>query len=233
MTDVELREREIQIWWTSLDVDKDQLEQLRSLLSPQEKQRAGRFRIGRAERRFVAARAALRIVLGQCTGIDPASITFGFGDHGKPYLGSGGPLFNASDSGDVVAIAVTTAEVGIDIETNRTLRRADGLARRVCTRLELDALAKISEDERNGRILRLWTCKEAGLKAVGVGLPGGARNVEIAFSKTGSPALTNLLGETSGWTLLFPDIDPDIVCSLVVQGDHWRAVNRPFSIQST
>lgn len=222
----------VQIWWTSLEASEDQIEKLRRLLSEAELQRASRFRIRRAERRFIVARAALRLVLGQCTGADPADLEFAFGEHGKPSL-VGGPSFNASDSGDSVAIAVSSAEVGLDIENARTLRRADRLARRICTPLELDDLAELPEAERDRRILRLWTCKEAALKAVGVGLPGGAQNVEVRFSEQGSAKLTNLLGQIPGWALLFPEIHPDIMCSLVVRGSGWRPVSRPFSAHST
>jgi 4'-phosphopantetheinyl transferase len=232
MNDIELSRGEAQIWWASLDVDQLLLERLRRLLSPAEIGRAGRFRVERAERRFIAARAALRMVLGRATGTDPAEIEFDFGEHGKPHL-PGGPCFNASDSGDFIAVALATVEVGIDIENARTLRRSDRLAQRVCTPLELDSLRNIPKDERDHRLLRLWTCKEAALKAVGVGLPGGARNVEVDFSNTGSPTLDNLLGERTGWTLLFPEISPRVLCTLVVRGDLRRVISRSFDLQST
>jgi 4'-phosphopantetheinyl transferase len=227
----QLEDHEVQIWWTSLEANDGQVEKLRRLLSAAEHRRASRFRIERARRRFIVARAALRLVLGQCTGIDPVDLVFVVGEHGKPSR-VGGPFFNASDSGEFVAIAVATAEVGLDIENARTLRRADRLAHRVCTPLELDDLAELPEDERDRRILRLWTCKEAALKAIGVGLPGGAHNVEVEFSPGGSPKLTSLFGEPSGWALLCPEIHPDIVCSLVVSGSGWRAISRPFSAHS-
>ncbi len=233
MKSIDLSDSEVQIWWTSLEANEDQLEKLRRLLSVAEQQRASRFRIRRAERRFIVARAALRLILCKMTGHDPSELEFNLGEHGKPYLTGRVPHFNASDSGDYVAIAISPTEVGIDIENSRILRRADRLARRVCTQLELDDLAKLAENERGRRILRLWTCKEAALKAVGVGLRGGARNIEVDFSQQGSPTLTNLLGDASGWTLLFPEIHSDIVCSLVIRGNDWRVVERRFSVHST
>ena len=148
------------------------------MLNPEELGRAERFRVAAAARRFIGARAALRMILGRATGAEPADVVFLFGEHGKPRLPDGGLFFNASDSGDYVVVALATAEVGVDIELARVVRRRDGLARRVCTDRELEMLARAPEGERDALLLRLWTCKEAALKAVGIGLSGGARNVE-------------------------------------------------------
>ena len=231
MNGIQLDDDEVQVWWASLEVDDAQLERLRRLLSPAEQNRASRFRVRRAERRFIAARAALRTILGRATGFDPAALEFDFGSHGKPRLADG-PCFNASDSGDLVAIALTTAEVGIDIEGLRSLRRGDRLAQRICTAKELDALSRLADEERDHRLLRLWTCKEAALKAVGVGLQGGARNVEVELPNNGRPTLTNVLGDATGWTLLFPELQPDVLCTVVVHGSHNTVVNHPLSLQS-
>ena len=232
MRGIDLHDGEVQVWWASLDVSDAELERLRGLLSKEEKRRAERFRIERAARRFIAARAALRTVLGRATGIGPADITFTFGGHGKPGLPNDGPCFNASDTGDVVAIAVSSAEVGIDIELVRPLRRSDRLARRICTDPELEALARFPEDQRGAQLLRLWTCKEAALKAIGIGLPGGARNVEIDLPTVGPPKLRRLLDESDGWALLSCDLAPDLLCSAVVRGADLRVVNERFSIYS-
>jgi 4'-phosphopantetheinyl transferase len=224
---------EVHLYWASLDLSDTQIEVLRRTLVPAELRRAERFRVARAARRFIAARAALRIVLAGSTGVAPVNLKFRFGKHGKPYLADGGPFFNASDSGDVVVIALTTAEVGVDIELLRPLARGRRLARRICTERELELFQATPEDERDALLLRLWTCKEAALKAIGTGLPGGVRNVETALPTGGSPRLARLLDETEEWTLLFPDLLPNLLCSVVVRGSCWREVIRPFSLQLT
>jgi 4'-phosphopantetheinyl transferase len=233
MKDPNVPAGEVHVWWASLAVSDSEIERLHRLLSPEERRRAERFRVGAAARRFIAARAALRSVLGTATGIDPTDLKFRFGEHGKPHLLDGGPCFNASDTGDFVVVAVTTAEIGIDIEIVRPLGRRDRLARRICTDRELEALARTPGEERDAQLLRLWTCKEAALKAIGTGLPGGARNVEVELPPGGPPKLTYLMGESDGWALLFPDLSPDLLCSAVVRGSNWRAVIRPFILHST
>jgi 4'-phosphopantetheinyl transferase len=233
MRTIDIPDGEVQVWWASLELANSEIKELRRVLSPEEKRRADRFRIDGATRRFIAARAALRSVLGNFTGMDPADVTFAFGEHGKPSLPRGETCFNASDTGDFVAIAVAAVEVGVDIELVRSLRRRDRLARRICTDRELAALSKLSEEQRDAQLLRLWTCKEAALKAIGTGLPGGIREVEVELPTTDRPRLVRLLDEADGWTLHFPDLSPNLLCSLVVRGGGRRVLSRQFSIHST
>jgi len=232
MKDINIPAGEVQLWWASLEVSDFEIDRLRRMLAPEERRRARRFRVSAAARRFIAARAALRMVLARTTGAGTADLDFRFGKHGKPHLANGGPYFNASDSGDVVVIALTTADVGIDIELLRPLGRRQRLARRICTERELEALEQVPEHDRDALLLRLWTCKEAGLKAIGTGLPGGLRNVEVEIPPNGPPRLARLLGESDGWTLLFPELLASLLCSVVVQGSNWRAVSQPFSLHS-
>jgi 4'-phosphopantetheinyl transferase len=233
MSEIDLRDGEVHVWWASLELSGSETQELRRVLSPEEKRRAERFRIDGAARRFIAARAALRSVLGKATGMDPADVTFAYGEHGKPRLPDGGPSFNSSDTGDYVAVAVTSAEVGIDIELVRPLRRRDRLARRICTERELEALARFPEKCRDAQLLRLWTCKEAALKAIGTGLPGGVRQVEIELPTFGPLKLARLRDTGDRWTLLAPDLAPKLLCSVVVRGSDWRVVSERFSVYST
>ncbi|MBD3857265.1 MAG: 4'-phosphopantetheinyl transferase superfamily protein [Acidobacteria bacterium] len=233
MSKIEVLPGQVQLWWALLDVSDSEIDRLRGMLTQEELGRAERFRVTAAARRFIGARAALRMILGRATGTEPAEVGFLFGQHGKPRLPDGGLFFNASDSGDYVVVALTRAEVGVDIELARKVRRRDRLARRVCTDREIEMLARVSEEERDALLLRLWTCKEAALKAVGIGLSGGARNIEAEIPPNSAPRLSHLLEETDHWSLLFPDLLPNLLCSVVVKGSNWRAVSRQFSLHST
>jgi len=224
---------QVQLWWASLDMSNSEIDRLRGTLTPEELDRAERFRVAAATRRFIGARAALRMILGRATGAEPAEVAFVFGEHGKPSLPDGRFFFNASDSGDYVAVALTTEEVGVDIELARIVRRRDRLARRVCADHELEMLARVPEEERDALFLRLWTCKEAALKAVGIGMSGGARNIETEIPPNGAPRLSRLLEEADHWSLFFPDLLPNLLCSVVVKGSDWRIVSRKLSFQST
>ena len=232
MRSIELSDNEVQLWWASLDVGDSAIDRLRATLTPGELERAERFRVAGAGRRFLAARAALRTVLAAATGISATDLQFRFGSHGKPHLSDGGPSFNASDTGDFVVVALAMTAVGVDIELKRSIARRDRLARRICTERELELLQRAPEHECDERLLRLWTCKEAALKAIGTGLPGGVRNIEVEIPSHGPPALTRLPGGSDGWSLLFANLHPSLLCSLVVRGSGWRTVERAFSLDT-
>lgn len=229
MKDIDIPADEVQLWWASLVVSDSKIDRLRRLLTPEELQRAERFRVAAAARRFIAARATLRRVLGQATGVAAADVEFRFGPHGKPRLADGGPCFNASDSGDFVVVALASAEVGVDIELLRPLVRRDRLARRICTNGELEALKRVPEEERDVLLLRLWTCKEAALKAIGTGLPGGVRNVEVSLHPDGLLRLRRMRGRDEDWSLMPAVISPEVVCTVAMRGAGWRLRVSPFT----
>ncbi len=233
MNDSVIPPGEVHLWWARVSEAEPHLDRLRRTLNSEELERAARFRVDGAARRFIVARAVLRSLLGRATGVDPEDVVFAYGEHGKPRLAAGGPSFNASDSGDFVAVGLASAELGVDVEVVRPLARRERLALRICTERELEAFETIPEAERDAALLRLWTCKEAALKAVGTGLSGGVRNIEIHLRPDGPPRLHRLRGEVEGWTLLPAMLSPEVVCTIVVRGDGVQGNIRPWSFQST
>jgi len=217
---------EVHLWWGSLAVDDDELGRLAALLDGPELARADRFRIPEARRRFIAARATLRSILGKVTAVDPRAVRFAYGEHGKPRLAGGGPCFNTSDSGDHVVVALAGAELGVDLELLRPLVRPEGLAQRICTDDEHAAWALLPEAGRDAALLCLWTAKEAALKALGTGLGGGLRNVELELDGSRPPRLRRLCGAAEGWQLLVADTAPDLLCTVVIRGGGWRVLPR-------
>ncbi len=232
MTPFTIPPNEVHLWWASLEVSEGELKALRRILNSRELERADRFKVPNAARRFIAARAVLRSLLGLATATDPARVEFSYGERGKPSV-TGAPHFNASDSGDTVVVAMASEEIGVDVEGLRPLPNPDRLARRICTPDELEQLDALTEEEAAAALLRLWTYKEAALKAVGLGLPGGLRNVDVDLRPGKSAQLRRLCEHRNGWSLLTADVDPDLLCSIVVRGTQWRLVGREFEIQST
>lgn len=80
--------------------------------------------------------------------------------------------------GWVAAVAYRHGRVGVDLEATR---RVDGaLARRCLSAAELAWLDSASDgSSRQQRFLRLWTAKEAYLKAIGTGLGVDPRSITI------------------------------------------------------
>ncbi len=85
---------------------------------------------------------------------------FKYYEHGKPFMESG-PYFSISHCKEGIAVAVDDTPIGIDIEG---IRHADKeLIARTMNKEEQEGM-----DER--KFTRLWTQKEAIVKAEGVGI---------------------------------------------------------------
>lgn len=147
-----------------------------TILSPDERDRAGRYRFAADSLRYVRARCLLREVLAFYKNCTPQEIRFGHGKHGKPFLEgelSRGVQFNASHSGDMVAVAVSRGRtVGIDIEAIRdNIPEPDPVLRFFST-AETAAIQNLRGRAKAELFLRTWTRKEALLKATGEGIGG-------------------------------------------------------------
>lgn len=88
-------------------------------------------------------------------------------EHGKPYLKEGGVYFNLSHSGAIAVCAVSSAEVGVDVQLVKPL--SDKLVKRVCTAEEY-AFVMQESDGAEQRFCRLWAVKESVIKCLGKGL---------------------------------------------------------------
>lgn len=86
-----------------------------------------------------------------------------YNEHGKPYL-EGGPYFSISHCKAGIAVAIDDAPIGIDIET---IRHANvDLVERTMNEKERLGIRELGMRE----FTRLWTQKEAIVKAEGTGI---------------------------------------------------------------
>ncbi|NYT82346.1 4'-phosphopantetheinyl transferase superfamily protein [Alcaligenaceae bacterium] len=176
--------------WTLAFADDARIEQACfELLSTDERERAGRFAAANAYRHFVQARAALRLLLGQCLDRAPEALAFDYGAYGKPVLKEGGRLhFNIAHSGGYALLALADGvDVGADIEQCRLTSDMDALAAMVFSACEHEAWLSLAPQARMRAFFESWTAKEAVVKAVGRGLGLGLPEVELGAPMEGAP----------------------------------------------
>lgn len=139
------------------------------LLDAAEQARHQRFLCPQAARSFAQAHTLKRHALSQRhPRHPPMSWEFDTEPIGKPRVR--GPLpvaFNLSHSGTAVAVAVAEQAVGVDIECHRPLDDAPAIAATVFHPRELKWLH--AQADFAAAFYRLWTLKEAVLKAMGQG----------------------------------------------------------------
>jgi len=172
-----LSENMLHIWAVRLDADSAPGEEVSASLSADERQRAEQFVLEPPRRRFVLTRGALRALLGKRLGLSPREVPLVLDMRGKPRLAGGLGVpdwrFNVAHSGELALIAMTVGcEVGVDLEQVRTVRQAAHIARRYFHPWESKAVRTAPPSRRDATFLRIWTAKEAVLKAVGSGITG-------------------------------------------------------------
>lgn len=144
-------------------------------LDRQELSRLDRFRVPGAGRRFALCRSALRAVLSSLLRCGNSQISFPTGAHGKPFAtvcGEPAPVdLNVSHSGNHGLIAISeNGRVGVDVEERAPRRHLKGLIETVMDPEERAELSALSGTAQLHQFLRIWTFKEALLKASGTGL---------------------------------------------------------------
>lgn len=177
----------LDLWF--IDLAREPSEAEWGLLAEDERERATRLLLASKRRQAVRARAALRQVLGGYLARDPAGLRFGYGEHGKPTLVAGGPTFNLSHSHAIglLGVVLEPIELGVDIEHARAGRAFDAIAEHFFAPDEASWFAAQPEPASVAAFYRIWTHKEAYLKALGTGLSFGSRGFSLALPD-GDPA---------------------------------------------
>ena len=198
----------IYIWRIRFDVTDPQpdarLEDWRRLLSIEERRRADAFRGPGLRRDYLLTHAVLRTVLGWRLGVAPAEVQFAAGSFAgagsrKPAIAAGeggeasGLRFNLSHTQGAALIAISVGrELGVDIERQRPMEDLAAIARAVMSAGELKQWQELTAEEQTPAFYRVWTRKEAYLKAIGLGLFRDPPAVTV-------PVLPVFLNETGGW----------------------------------
>ncbi|MER5789028.1 4'-phosphopantetheinyl transferase superfamily protein [Streptomyces sp. NPDC001980] len=158
------------IWWADPTTVTDNC---LALLDGAEQERIPQLRMEEDRRRFIAGRALLRTAAGGYLGVPPRRLAVVARcpdcsrNHGKPELPGTGLQVSVSHSGDRVAVAVTRAgPVGIDVEVISTSVAPADLLPHVIGPTEPRTPAHAT----GSGFHRMWTRKEAVLKATGQGL---------------------------------------------------------------
>lgn len=163
------------VWFACIGDHANDVDGLaRDLLSGDERDRLGRYRTRETAERYVVTRSLVRMVLSEHLSIAPRDIRVSRTDSGKPVIAEGAH-FNVTHSGDLVLLALSRERaVGIDVERRREVPRVDALIERWLTPLEREELLALMAggDALSDAFLRVWSLKEARLKALGVGISG-------------------------------------------------------------
>jgi 4'-phosphopantetheinyl transferase len=182
----------IHVWRIALNPPAPLLTRLERWLSPDERERAQRFRFDHHREQFITAHACLRDILGRYLSMTPEVLRFDVSAYGKPGLtnefGGGKLTFNLSHSYELGLVAVADRRaIGVDIEYIRADLADEQVARRFFSNLEVEALLSLPKELRKEAFFTCWTRKEAFIKALGEGLSAPLDQFDVSLLP-GGPA---------------------------------------------
>ncbi len=206
-------------------IDDSKLEAYEKPLSEEELKRLDEFSDPALRRKQLITRMAVRSCLSQYSdSISPEDWTFAHNANGKPQVAEDAPMdlsFNLSHSGEWLAVAITVeADIGIDLQERDPHRSVTALAERFFHPDEARELAEMTEKRQPEQFFRLWTLKEAYLKAVGKGIANGLDKARFHIDNNGlinaefDPALKD---DAHQWQFHHYELDDDYCLSLAMK----------------
>jgi 4'-phosphopantetheinyl transferase len=206
-----MTEKKIRVFTWSLDLPESDAATLTSLLSSDENLRAQRLVKKEDALHFMAARAGLRMILGEAIGESPRDVTFQISPSGKPRLANHGDMhFNLSHSSGQAVLALSRQEpVGIDIERIREL--ASGIENQFLSSEEMSRLARVAASARMDLLVGLWAAKEAVIKLYGDNRQLKPGDIDLNFDDAGQITSARVAGE-AGCSLTSLDAVPGFAC---------------------
>jgi 4'-phosphopantetheinyl transferase len=180
----------IHVWTIPLCIAENLFSTLRRVLSDDELERAARFHFEEDARRFIVARGSVRSILGAYTQSKAEDLLFFYSAQGKPTLHR--PVsdirFNVSHSRDLALLAIARGrDLGVDVEWKKEDIEVEKLVERFFSIQESRSLLSQAPEKKIAAFFRGWTCKEAFLKAQGMGLSRSLNSFDVDMN-VGQPA---------------------------------------------
>ncbi|PLY12838.1 MAG: phosphopantetheine-protein transferase [Desulfuromonas sp.] len=208
----------VDLWRFRLDPPESELPRLKQLLCPDELNRAARLIDPVKRARFIVGRARLRQVLARYFALAPKTLEFCYGEHGKPSLGAPPHQtfrFNLSHAGLWGVFAISAgSELGVDVELIDPELGYDKVAEHYFSPAEVECWKRYPELRRRRAFYRIWTRKEALLKAQGGGFTAAQtssqdgwvlRSFALSCGYLGALAVTAKVKRVQRWDLGYED----------------------------
>ncbi len=181
----------VHVWRRSLTARTATVDAAYEVLSPEERERASRFRVERPRNDFILTRGALRSLLAGYLQKSPQEFAFRLTEYGKPLLvGAFDLRFNVSHTDGLALLAfVLHREIGVDVEKIRPEPDARKLAERFFSAHERDAMRHLRGNALQEAFFRCWSRKEAYIKARGEGLSLPLSQFDVSIEASASRIL--------------------------------------------
>lgn len=207
----------------SLESLANNRDQTFAVINAEEQDRAERFINVAHGDNFRLVRGTLRMCLAAYLNLTAEAIHFEFNNYGKPKISPPqnhqALQFNVSHSHRMAAFIFSVGKpVGVDIEYIKPLKNLSGLAEHVCSPIELQEFNAMEQHLREDAFFRLWTRKEAFIKAKGQGLSMGLRSIYIGFDTSTPTHRIQYQGDwLDNWLIKDLECDPNYKLAAAVE----------------
>ena len=226
----------LHLWAIEIDARLTQAGDLFHLLCPEEQDRANARSRNPGFARFVVGRAMLRQLLAGYLNVSPQAIAFRYNPQGKPSIAlpaSSGLQFNLAHSSSMAVCAVTaSSQVGIDLERINARRDFEGVAARFFNEAETCVLRKLPEARRALAFYRIWTQKEAYVKALGSGIASQIQHFDVEAAPDQPMRLIanrQNPSEPGRWRFIEPPPISGYAAAVAVASGAWQVAHFRFS----
>jgi 4'-phosphopantetheinyl transferase len=167
-----------------------------TLLSDAEKQRCAAFYFEKHRTEYALSHAILRLVLAEYAPVNPREWQFRTGAWGKPEIAApvlDPPLwFNLSHTdGFIACVTGRVRELGVDVENLNRMTSCGEIAKHSFAAPEVEYLRNLPPALQRDAFFRIWTLKEAYIKAEGKGLSIPLDSFHFSYS--GNPLKATLM----------------------------------------
>ena len=214
-----LRDGEVHLFSICLGDPTWDIDALACSLAHDEKRRAARFVNPTHAHHFIIGRGVLRRLLARYVGCSPAELRLAASPHGKPFMAMNADAdriaFNLSHSGDYCVLAITRdRQIGVDLE--RIEARIEDMVSnpQIFTDKESEQLIALPQPQQVEAFFRLWTCKEALLKARGAGLMSSPGSIDVSRTLRQGAARIDMENQT--WNVSVLAFKPGFACALAI-----------------
>ena len=170
------------IFNTEVFDQEEQFNEAYALVDEDRRQKVNRFKHPKGRKLSLGAGFLLHEAMGE---IGISDYRLDYRTYEKPYIsGHDDVFFNISHSGNMVVLALSDKEVGVDIEADKHFK--DSLVNYVFTAEDISlakALTEICGLSEDQAFTRLWTAKESIMKYSGMGITLAPKKIGLALGR--------------------------------------------------
>jgi 4'-phosphopantetheinyl transferase len=198
-------------------------------LTEEEIFRANKFKFSNEKRFFLISRYYLKNFIGEYLDLSPEKIIISQMKSGKPYVNENidsNLKFNYSHSGDYIVYAFTKDnEIGIDIEKIKDISEFDELSRTHFSDEEQLIYFELKNPEEKKRLFyKIWTRKEALLKAEGSGITIDLKSLTVLTTNEKNANQIKIKFLDKNWSITDIMLDTHYSSSVALNSDSYKKI---------